>query len=281
MIEFVLLWGRTFLARLTTTSESEVAPIEKKLNRFSGNFSFIENFFSPHQLVGYIPSMRLYPVFLSLENAHVLVAGAGRVGRRKIAGLLEARAGAVLVFDPGLPPQTRAELETTPHVRVFCRVVTAEDLAGMRLVFATTNDAAENVRIAALCAADGIPVNVADDPARSDFHVPAVARTDELTAAFSTGGNSPALAARIRDEAADWLESAYGPLLVFMSRLRPLVLVESRPAEENGELFRAIVRSGLGEAMAAGQWPLARQIAAALLPESLRGYIEELFHGVG
>ena len=231
--------------------------------------------------MGYIPLMSLYPIFLSLENVHVLVAGAGKVGRRKIAGLLEARAGMVLVFDPGLSSEAQAELETSPAVRIFCRAVTTADLDDVRLVFAATGDAVENLRIAALCSKRGILVNVVDNPTISDFYVPAVARSSDLTAAFSTGGNSPALAARIREDAENWLEEAYGPLLIFMRRLRPLVLAENKSADENGEVFRSIVRSDIGEAMATGQWQRARDIAAAFLPRSLHEHIEELFHGLG
>ncbi len=226
--------------------------------------------------------MNLYPVFLSLADSRVLVAGAGNVGRRKIAGLLEARAREIVVVDPGLSGTNERDLRKLPGVRVCCRPVQDDDIAGCALVFAATNDRAENARIAALCAAKSIPCNVADDPANGTFHVPAVARLagEGLLAAFSTAGRSPALAGRIRKDAAVWLEETYGPLLIVMERLRPLVLSMDGGAEKHGELFRSLVNSNLGECLARQDRQTIRECIAALLPASLHGHIEELLHGL-
>ena len=43
-------------------------------------------------------------------------------------------------------------------------------------------------------------MNVMDDPTHCDFAAPAVVRRGELTVAVSTGGGSPALARRLREE---------------------------------------------------------------------------------
>lgn len=224
--------------------------------------------------------MHLYPVFLSLADSRVLVAGAGKVGRRKIAGLCDARAREILVFDPALSMEDQRELQAMSGVRVCCRTVRDDDIAGCTLVFAATSDRAENERIAALCAARSIPCNVADDPEGGTFHVPAHTRLEGLLAAFSTAGRSPALAGRIRKDAAVWLERNYGPLLIFMGRLRPLVLAMDGGAEKHGELFRSLVNSGLGEFLACKDRQKIREIATALLPPPLHGHIEELLHGL-
>jgi precorrin-2 dehydrogenase/sirohydrochlorin ferrochelatase len=228
-----------------------------------------------------VPLMHVYPVFLSLAGSRVLVAGAGRVGGRKVAGLRDARAGEILVFDPALSEEERRDLQAMPGVRVFCRTVQEGDIAGCVLVFAATGDSAENGRIAALCAARNILCNVADDPEGGTFHVPAHVRVEGLTAAFSTGVRSPSMSGRIRRDATVWLKRNYGPLLVFMGRLRPLVLSADNEAEKHGELFRSLVDSGLGEALASKDARKMRETAAALLPASLHGHIEELLHGLG
>lgn len=222
--------------------------------------------------------MNLYPVFLSLAGRTVLVAGAGAVGRRKIAALRDAGAAEVLVLDPGLSDEGARELAFMPGVRVFRRVLESEDTAGCALVFAATGDKAENDRIAAVCAAANIFCNKADDPEGSTFHVPAHTRCGSLAAAFSTGGQSPALAARIRKDAESWLEQNYGPLCVFMGRLRPLVLEDD--SSRNGDMFRALVDSGLGNALSGKNGDAARAIARELLPEPLHCRIEELLYGL-
>lgn len=222
----------------------------------------------------------LYPVFLSLKDCRVLVAGGGKVGRRKIAGLLAAGPAAVLVFDPGLSGPDKQELELSPVVRVFLRKAGKGDIGECALVFAATCDAMENSRIAALCRDAGVFCNVADDPDGSTFHVPAHARVRDLSAAFSTGGHSPALAGRIRKDAELWLEERYGPLSTFMGRLRPLVLALDGDAASHGELFRVLINSRLGEALTSGDGKCVRDIVTALLPAPLHSHIEELLHGL-
>jgi len=224
--------------------------------------------------------MNLYPVFLSLAGRTVLVAGAGTVGRRKLAALREADAAVILVFDPGLSDEEARELASTIGARVFRRPLEGGDIAGCALVFAATGDRAENERIAALCTAANIFCNTVDDPAGSTFHVPAHTRVGSLTAAFSTGGQSPALAARIRKDAEGWLAAHYGPLLVFMGRLRPLVLALGEDSGRNRDMFRALVNSGLGDALGGRDGDAARAIARNLLPKPLHCRIEELLYGL-
>lgn len=222
----------------------------------------------------------LYPVFLSLKDCRALVAGAGKVGKRKIAGLLEAGPAAIFVFDPGLSGAEKQELELSPVVRVFLRKAEKDDIGECVLVFAATSDATENCRIATLCREAGVFCNMADDPDGSTFQVPAHARVRDLSAAFSTGGHSPALAGRIRKDAERWLEETYGPLSTFMGRLRPLVLSLDGNADSHGELFRALVNSRLGEALADGDGKCARDIVTAHFPAPLHIHIEELLHGL-
>lgn len=228
----------------------------------------------------YTRRMRLYPVFLALTGSRVLVAGAGSVGRRKIAGLCEANACDILVLDPGLSSNATREIENLPGVSFHARSATKEDLPGCALVFAATGDAAENRRIADWCRSLNIPCNIADDPVGSSFHVPAHTNVHGLAVAFSTGGQSPALAARIRREAGEWLENRYGPLLVFMGRVRPLVLGAGFRAEQNGGIFRSLANSGLGDALRRKDGKTARDLASMMLPASLHDHIEELFHGL-
>ncbi len=53
----------------------------------------------------------------------------------------------------------------------------------------------------------GVLVNVEDQGALCDFHVPSVVRRGDLTITVSTGGRSPGLAARVRR----FLEELFGP----------------------------------------------------------------------
>ena len=138
------------------------------------------------------------------------MVGLGQVGQRKLSGLLACNPASVLVLDPAGPATESApeaaELLRDPRVHFERRACETADLNGCGLVFAATGSAAENSRIAALCAAAGILCNSASNPDEGCFQVPAVARSTPLAAALSTGGASPALARRWKGELERWLE---------------------------------------------------------------------------
>ena len=80
------------------------------------------------------------------------------------------------------------------------------DLTAQNLVIGATDDENVNGQIAKNARARGIPVNIVDDPAGCDFILPSVVERGDLLIAVSTGGKSPALARKVREE----LEEAYG-----------------------------------------------------------------------
>lgn len=212
-----------------------------------------------------------YPLFLSLEDGHCLVVGLGEVGLRKLAGVLAAGVGSVLALDAGkasAPGPASASLLADPRVRVERRPCTAADIAPCCLVFAATNDAGENARIAALCREARVLCNCASAPALGQFAVPAVARSGELCAALSTGGASPALAHSLRRELESWLEPR-AALAHFLGRLRPLVLAMKLDTRHNTQLFRKVAASPLGDWLAAGELARCRSWLERELPPAL------------
>ncbi len=136
--------------------------------------------------------MLYYPIFLSVKDKRVVVAGAGRVALRKVRGLLEAGACVTVVAPRALP-----EFDLLP-VRVVRRKVRASDLNGALLVFAATNDRRANRAVGAAAAKRGILANVADAPEECDFLTPARVARGKLQIAVSTGGDNPRLAAALR-----------------------------------------------------------------------------------
>jgi precorrin-2 dehydrogenase/sirohydrochlorin ferrochelatase len=74
-------------------------------------------------------------------------------------------------------------------------------------VFTATDSREVNAAVAREAKERGVPINVADRPSEGDFAVPSTLRRGGLQVAVSTGGASPTLARRIRNE----LEEAFGP----------------------------------------------------------------------
>ena len=218
--------------------------------------------------------MPYYPLFLDLSRRDILVVGAGEVGRRKIASLLEAGPRSLCVVDPAPLP----DLPRHPCLRHVQSGFEPGQVSGKFLVFAATRLPEVNAMVAAVCEASGILCNIADAPEKSDFFVPALARSGDIALAISTGGASPALARRIRADLESWLGNRYTALVIFLGRLRPFVLALGLPGAQNAALFRALVNSSLAEQLRAGDHRAAGDLLEQLLPPALRHHIGELLH---
>ncbi len=147
-----------------------------------------------------------YPVFLELAGRCCVVVGEDAVRERKVEGLLAAGADDVLVLAEG-PPERLVKLDTGVGVRVERRACSGEDLDVAFLLVASSRDADERTALAREARARGVLVNVMDDVPNCDWAAPAIVRRGELVVAVGTGGASPALARRIRED----LETRYGP----------------------------------------------------------------------
>lgn len=143
-----------------------------------------------------------YPVNLVLDGRRCLVVGGGKVALRKVEGLL-ACGGRVTVVAPRITP----ELRVLGEVMIEERPWRPDDLDGMWLVIAATDDPAVNRAVYDAGQRAGVWVNGADDPANCSFTLPSVVRRGDLQVTVSTGGRSPALATWLRRR----LEGEIGP----------------------------------------------------------------------
>ena len=150
----------------------------------------------------------LYPLFLKLSGAQVLVVGAGPIAAQKIRSLLRCDAR-VTVVAPEISPEVEA-LAADASVSLERRTFREDDVDGKRLVVASTSDADVNESVMRRSRELGVFVNVVDDPARCDFFVPAVMERGRVQVAVSTGGASPALARRIKQDIGEVLEPTLG-----------------------------------------------------------------------
>jgi precorrin-2 dehydrogenase/sirohydrochlorin ferrochelatase len=186
--------------------------------------------------------MKYYPIFLDMKGRNCLVVGGGRVGARKAATLERCGANVTIVserFSSGCDNlrSTGICLEKKKYER--------EDLRGMSLVFAATDDADLNQRIKRDAQAFNILCNVADAPDNSDFLVPSTIDRGDLVLAISTSGSSPAMAKKIRQD----LEQRFGPeyalFLEFMGNIRKRLLASGHAPEEHKQVFHTLIDRGI------------------------------------
>jgi siroheme synthase-like protein len=104
------------------------------------------------------------------------------------------------------PAPAVAALDSDPRVTIARRGWHPSDLDGAAICVAASADPATRAAVHREAHARGVLVNVMDDVEHCDFAAPAVVRRGDLLIAISTGGRSPALARRLREE----LEARFG-----------------------------------------------------------------------
>src|ERR1700683_4629411 len=162
--------------------------------------------------------MGYIPIFLDVTGRECLVAGGGEVAARKVESLPGAGAR-VTVVSPRVSPPLEA-LIARGLVRHIARDYERGDIRGCARVYAATDDPKLHRELAAEARALGIPINVADVPELCSFIAPAVVKRGALQIAISTGGASPAFAARTRRELEDRFGVEYALTLDLMRAAR-------------------------------------------------------------
>ncbi|GAB4114369.1 MAG: bifunctional precorrin-2 dehydrogenase/sirohydrochlorin ferrochelatase [Spirochaetota bacterium] len=139
----------------------------------------------------------LYPIMYKIEGKRVVVIGGGQVAFRKVRDL--AQAGAfVVVIAPEINPQLEEFAFVNPSITIVKREYQNGDCAGAALVFSATNNSEVNHKVFEEASSLNIPINAVDDPDNSSFYVPSFFTRGSLLVAVSTGGASPAMAAKVR-----------------------------------------------------------------------------------
>jgi uroporphyrin-III C-methyltransferase/precorrin-2 dehydrogenase/sirohydrochlorin ferrochelatase len=147
----------------------------------------------------------MYPVMLDLSGRPVLVVGGGEVALRKIEGLLAEGARLTVIAREAIPAVEA--LERRGAIELRRRSYRRGDAAGFALVLAATDDRAANGQVFQEAREAGAWVNVADDPRRCTFHLPARVRRGALQLAVASAGGAPFVSRRLRQ----LLERRFGP----------------------------------------------------------------------
>jgi siroheme synthase-like protein len=146
-----------------------------------------------------------FPMLVNLVGRKCVVVGAGTVAAAKIENLLLCGADVVVVSRRAV--RAIQGLARAGRLVWRRRAFSRRDVQGKFLAVAATDSSKVNEAVFRACAVRGVLCNSVDDPEHCDFIYPAVARRGPLQIAISTGGRSPALAARLRRE----LERQFGP----------------------------------------------------------------------
>jgi precorrin-2 dehydrogenase/sirohydrochlorin ferrochelatase len=205
-----------------------------------------------------------YIACLKLTGRKCLVAGGGEIGLEKVEGLL-ACDGRVTLMAPHAVPELEA-LAAEGSIEWERREYGgAEDLEGIFIAIAATDDTDVNIRIYEDAERRAMLVNIVDVPPLCNFILPAIVRTGPLAIAISTAGASPALAKRIKREIADSFGEPYARLAELLNEVRGWAKGTLPTYQDRKVFFESIVNGDPDpvELLRAGDEQAVRDLIAA------------------
>jgi precorrin-2 dehydrogenase/sirohydrochlorin ferrochelatase len=180
----------------------------------------------------------MFPIFLKLDGRRCLVVGAGKVAEGKIRGLIEARASIEVVA-----PEAVWQLKKWAWEGVVgwkARVFQPSDLDQVSLVIAATSVPEVNREVFKQARLRNVLCNAVDDPENCDFYYPAVVNRGDLQIAISTGGRSPALAQRLRQELEEQFGAEYEAWVAELGKAREELTAQVLDIEARKKLLHEI-----------------------------------------
>jgi siroheme synthase-like protein len=205
-----------------------------------------------------------YPVSLDLAGRKAVVIGDEAVVQGKVEGLLAAGAKVTVVAHG--PAAALSALGSDPRVTVARRHWRPADLDGAALCVAASGDPETRAAVCREARDRGVLVNVMDDVEHCDFAAPALVRRGDLLIAISTGGRSPALARRLREELEGRFGDEWAAVLDLLAEVRAETLDRLPDLQERARRWQEALDLGELESLVrGGRYAEARRALTARL----------------
>ena len=179
--------------------------------------------------------MAHFPMFINIREKKCLVIGGGRVAARKVEALLRYEAD-VRVISTGVCDEI---LNMLPDPAVSVRKIDlsalpeeelAEEITGCLLVVAASDNRTVNHQTALVCHRLKVPVNVVDAPSECTFLFPAIVKKGQISVGINTGGQSPIVSRRIRENVEQAIPDYYADIADQLGEVR--IFLKEKIAEE-------------------------------------------------
>ena len=193
--------------------------------------------------------MDSFPAYFPLAGRRVVIAGSGEAADNK-ARLFDGSPATVVRVDGHA-----AFLPGT--------------YAGAVLAFVAGDDEVFLQAAASAARAARVLVNVVDKPAMSDFNTPAVIDRGEVVAAVGTGGGSPTLATKLRNDIEAQVPEGAGRVAALLRRFQDEVRAALPVLHERRAFLRAAVTGEAAQAAMAGDMDKAAELLRQALAKGV------------
>jgi siroheme synthase-like protein len=182
--------------------------------------------------------MRTHAVFLRLEGRPCVVVGGDAAAERKVEACLAA--GAVVTVVGAEPTVGLDALAAAGRITLRRRPYRPGDLRGAFVAYASQRDAGQIAALRAEADREQVLLNVVDVPDACDFYAPAVVARGDLQIAIGTGGASPGVSSRLRQELEGRIGPEYAAYVAILGAVRRVV-----PAARRAEVLDRLLESDL------------------------------------
>jgi len=213
--------------------------------------------------------MEQLPLCLNVKKRKVVVTGGGAVAARKAE--LALRAGASVLVVATAPGPEFDVLLRNPQLTVRRGRLSEADLDGAVLLYAASEDHAEEQEARVMTRARGVLLNVPDRPELCDFSMPSILDRSPLLIAISSAGASPLLGRLIKQRLETTIPAAYGALALFLGSIRAGVQKRIPDNRARRRFLEGIVDGTVSDLVLAGEEARARQRLDAEIDAFLAG----------
>lgn len=209
-------------------------------------------------------------VDLKANGKHVVVVGGGSESYRKTLDFLEAGAKILVVsksFSDGIAGLCKAG-------KISVQEEVVEDAASFvdsfdpkpDILVAITSDHELNAELVKYAKASGCMVYAPDNPAISDFILPAVAKVGDVQISISTSGKSPAMASVLRQRIEKLITQEDLLQVKLQSRVRELLKQQISNQKVRKELLYKILEDAtVKKFLKEGKFEEAQEMAAKIV----------------
>lgn len=207
--------------------------------------------------------MDFFPLFVDLNNRVCVVVGGGEVAHRKAVQLSLAGAHLRVVAETHL--EKLQELLARQKGELIKGRFSPSTLEGAMLVIAATDDEEVNKQVFAAAQASSTPVNVVDQPALCTFIMPSIVNRNPVLVAISTGGSSPVLARKLKEQLETLIPGRAGDLANLLKQYREQVKRDIPDPSQRLRFWEELLESEFSELVYSGN----KQEAVRLIEKRL------------
>ncbi len=143
---------------------------------------------------------RLFPIFLKLEQLHLLIIGGGNVAFEKLQAVLKNSPDAIVTIVSKTIEDNIINLSEQYNITLISANYHPDYLNMADVVIVAVNDEPLSEVIWNEAKRTGKLINIADTPNKCDFYLSSIVQKGNLKIAISTNGKSPTIAKRIKEE---------------------------------------------------------------------------------